>query len=503
MKQISWFVIATVLLMPLAFAQTAGSNTLGSRTLDLTVHVNNNHQPDETLVANVNDYEQHPEHWQGERLVEIAKAYGIQKNYPKAAEVYQLVLANFPNNTNAIRGLGNCYLVTKNYDAAIKQYEQGWSLGDGLSLLALANTYYASGRFQDLSTLVADLLKYQKLYAENDKQHEALNVLVWYSVKTDPSIGTNIFLKAIDGVTDSFILEREDTKGLVIYALETFGYQDRANHLKDEIDNRLIQVEATFNAGLAKFSRRDYAGAAADFTKVIEADPQRGKAYSELARAQCRLAQYRESITNFTKAIELGQQTWDVYCSRGISKQAIGDLMGSLDDFQKTIELNPQCGEGYAGLALAQYYKFQWRPALENFRKSLQYGASFSNTHAYIWLTRSRLGEKVEATKELTSHLKSVSTGESNLWSNIIQQYLIGEVSEDVFFQKAKSTAPTFEKIRAQQGEAYFFAGMKHFFDGDKTGAGDLLQKAVDTSIGTPEFFNARIQLNLFNWGGG
>jgi tetratricopeptide (TPR) repeat protein len=333
MKQIIWLVVATVLTGQFTFAQTAGSNTSGSASLDLTVHFTDKHQPDETMVANVNDYEQHPEHWQGERLVEIARAYGIQKNYPKAAEAYQLVLANYPNNTNAIRGLGNCYLATNNYDAAIKQYKQGWSLGDGLSLLALADTYFASGRFQDMAPLVTDLLKHQKLYSENDDQHEALNVLVWYSLKRDSSIGTNIFVKAIDGITDSFILERDDTRGFVIYALETFGYRDRANQIKDEMDNRMVQVEATFNAGLAKSNRGEYAGAAADFTKVIEADPKRGRAYSELANAQCRLFEYRESITNFTKAIELGQKTWVVYCNSGISKQVIGDLMGSLEDF--------------------------------------------------------------------------------------------------------------------------------------------------------------------------
>ncbi len=502
MKQIVWLILATALTGRFTFAQTAGSKTSDSSSLELTVHINNNLLLDEALVANVNDYEQHPEHWQGERLVEIARAYVVQKNYHKAAEAYQLVLASFPNNTNAIRGMGNCYLVSKNYDAAIKQYKHGWSLGDKLSLLALADTYSASGRFQDISPLATDLLKYQKLYTENDEQHEALNVLVWYSAKTDPSTGTNIFLKAIDGVTDSFVLEREDTKDLVFYALETFGYQDRVNQLKDEMDNRMIQNEAIFRSGLDKSSHGNYAGAAADFTKVIEADPNRGDAYSELARAQGYLLRFGESITNFTKAIDLGQKTWVVYCGRGISKQAIGDLTGSLDDFKKAIELNPKCGDAYAGLALAQYYAFQWRPALENFRMGVQYGTTFHESEAYIWLIRSRIGEKAEATKELNAHLLSIPTGETNVWSNIIKKYLIGAVGENDLLQKARYIAPNLKKINAQLCQAYFFAGMKHYFDGDKSVAADLLQKAVDTKMSTPEFFNARIQLNLWNWGG-
>jgi tetratricopeptide (TPR) repeat protein len=501
MKQIIWLIVATVLMKSFALSQLTNSNTDLS-SINLTAHTTNNQQPDETTAAKVKDYEQYPEHWQGDRLVEIARAYMAQKDYPKAEVVYQLVLVKSPDNTRAIRGLGYAYLFTQNYDIATKTFKRGWSLGDGLSLLALANTYYAMGHFQDIAPLVTDLLKHQKLYTENNDQHEALNALVSYSLKADSPIGTNVFLKAIDGIADSFILEREDTKALIICALETFGYQGRLNQLKDEMDNRLIQIESTFNAGLAKINRGDYAGAAADFTKVIEADSKRGRAYSELARSQCRLSQYHESITNFTKAIELGQQTWDNYCSRGISKQVVGDIIGSLDDFKRTVELNPQYGDGYTGLALAQYYIFASQSALENFRKGLQYGASFPNTQAYIWLIRSRLGEKVEATKELTVHVKSISAGEIDAWSNVIDRYLIGELSEDTFFQKAKDTAPTFGKVSAQLCQAYYFSGMKHFFDGDKAGAVGLLQKAVDISVSKLEYFNAKTQLHVMDLGG-
>lgn len=497
MKQIILIVVATVLTGLFASAQTIASNSAETSTFELTVTVNNTNQLDETAATKLNDYERHPEHWQGDRLVEIARIYMAQKKYPKAAEIYQLVLAKFPNNTNAIRGLGYAHLFTQNYDAAINQFKRGWSLGDELSLLALADTYVAMNHFQDIAPLATDLLKYRKLYSANDEQHELLNALVAYSVNADQPVGTNIFLKALDGVTDSFILERDDTRGMVIFGLEKFGYQDRANQLKDEMDDRMLRAEAAFQTGLAKYNRGDYAGAATDFTKAIGFAPKRGQAYSELAKAQGHLHQYKESITNFTKAIELRQDTWENYSSRGISRQAIGEIIDSFDDFKRSVEVNPQYGDGYVGLAVAQYYALQMQPALVNFRKALELGTTFQDAHAYIWLARSRLGQKSEATQELKTYLKSLPASEKNTWSITILRYLVGELDENAFFKAAKDTAPTSLKAMGQQCQAYYIAGMKHLFDGDKTEAVSLLQKAVDVSVNAPEYYYADLQLKV------
>jgi hypothetical protein len=80
------------------------------------------------------------------------------------------------------------------------------------------------------------LLKARALATNKDK-HEITNVLIIYSLNALPSADKELFLKAVDGLSDEFILERKDTAQVVIEGLKTFGFQERAAKLASTLNS--------------------------------------------------------------------------------------------------------------------------------------------------------------------------------------------------------------------------------------------------------------------------
>jgi tetratricopeptide (TPR) repeat protein len=183
----------------------------------------------------VQDYEKNPNGWEITNLFDVADGYTDQKKFNTAISIYQKILSVQPTNVIAMRGLGTCYFLTANYDAAIVQYKQGWDSGDDVSLLDLANMYIIASRISEIKSLVPDLLTVRKRMADSGEKHEITNVLIIYSLKGASPPDKNVFLKALDGLSDNFILASKDTTALVVPGLKVFGYQDRADKLAAEI----------------------------------------------------------------------------------------------------------------------------------------------------------------------------------------------------------------------------------------------------------------------------
>jgi tetratricopeptide (TPR) repeat protein len=204
----------------------------------LTVTTSNSPSADELnkfYVEMAQDYDHHPEHYRLDQLFGVARGYLAQTKYFQAIPAYIAYLGVQPTNTVAIRELGICFVKIQKYDQAASQFKQGWELGDDVALKDWANVYFMSGRFADIKPLVPDLLKIRDKINGNDNKHEIVGDLIIYSLNAKPSADKEVFLKAIDGLSDEFILQRKDTAQSVILGLKTFGYQERADKLAAEL----------------------------------------------------------------------------------------------------------------------------------------------------------------------------------------------------------------------------------------------------------------------------
>ena len=164
----------------------------------------------QSLIAG---YEVSPSDFHGERLLAVAISYSVEKRLTQARTVYQSFLRDYPNNARGLRGLASCYWDEGHADAAIPYLKKAWSLGDVYSLVPLGACYLATRNFDQMETLVPELLK------QKQRDQDAVSCLLAYALTTDPP-KEELISETIDALPDKDILARDDIAQQLATAVE-------------------------------------------------------------------------------------------------------------------------------------------------------------------------------------------------------------------------------------------------------------------------------------------
>ena len=189
-------------------------------------------------------------------------------------------------------------------------------------------------------------------------------------------------------------------------------------------------------------------------------------------------------MADFTKAIELNPHQANAYHNRGWIKNAKGDLDGAFADYSKAIELNPQNAKAFHGRGNLNYNLRHFAAALDDFRKECELVTALDYCHCRLWLSRTRLGEREAATRELRAYLESCPTEACDDWVSNIARFLSGQLAETDFLEMAENSATKQHQWRTC--EACFLAGTKRFMDGDKSTATEFFEKCL--AVGNKDF---------------
>jgi len=254
-------------------------------------------------------------------------------------------------------------------------------------------------------------------------------------------------------------------------------------------------AKAYFNRGGVKGAKGDLEGAISDYTKVIELKPDDAINYYNRGDAKRGKGDWDGAIADFTKAIELKPDYAFAYGNRGTAKQSKGDLNGAIADYAKATELNPKDFWTYHNRGCLRYNARDFPDALADFRKELELDSTNDYARFRVWMTRTRLGETEAATSELQTYLAGRTTGKPDDWASKVGHFLAGQLAEAELLAAAKNADQ--KKEAGHLCEAYFYAGSKRLFAGDKDAATDYFQKSIATDEkGYMEYTSAVAELN-------
>jgi len=229
----------------------------------------------------------------------------------------------------------------------------------------------------------------------------------------------------------------------------------------------------------SKMGDRD--GAIADCSKAIELAPSSALAYDMRGDLRREGGDLEAAIADYDKAIELDPTDWSIHTSRARARWMERDLERGLADCNLVIQRDPGNASAHSLRGYLEYDQHAWREALDDFRKACELehsGPPREYVRLRIWLIRSRLGEREDATKELAQYL---SSRPQNDWYSKNAKFLVGQLSESEYFQAAQSTIP---KTQTEQScEAWFYAGTVRLLDGDRKTAAAYFQKCLDTGV--------------------
>ncbi len=140
-----------------------------------------------------------------------------------------------------------------------------------------------------------------------------------------------------------------------VEAYEQGNYQAAIDALNEAIQQEVEQPDrAYYLLGISHLKLGELDQAIADYSKVIELNPDKVRAYYDRAVAKTELGNYEQAVADYDRAIELAPNNETIYLNRGIAKMKQGKLQQAIADYTQAIELNSELGDAYANRGITK-----------------------------------------------------------------------------------------------------------------------------------------------------
>ena len=257
-------------------------------------------------------------------------------------------------------------------------------------------------------------------------------------------------------------------------------------HIEEAIADydRAIEIAPTdylpyLSRGLAKEHERDLSGALVDFDRSIELNAKSAFAFGRRSHLKCALGDWEGAMKDVSQAMALKPDE-HAFNTRGWVKKVRGDLDGARADFEQAIKLNPRAGGGYANRGYIECLEGQWTEALIDLQQFCQLTKTDQEyVRLTIWRVRASQGKRAEADEELVSYLAVRKPGRRDDWAPNVAKFLLGQISEDELFSRAKAATP--KKLAGRLCEAWYYAAEKKLLAGDNESAAEYFRKCLET----------------------
>lgn len=137
---------------------------------------------------------------------------------------------------------------------------------------------------------------------------------------------------------------------------------------------KVIQLEpnyekAYYNRGLAYAKKGEYDKAISDYTKAIDLDPKDINSHVNRGVAYAKKEEYDKAISDFTMVINIDSINVMAYGNRGTAYAKKGEHVKAISDFTKVISLDLNCVMAYGNRGVAYAKKEEYDKAVSDFTK--------------------------------------------------------------------------------------------------------------------------------------
>ncbi|NCA93783.1 MAG: tetratricopeptide repeat protein [Sphingobacteriia bacterium] len=285
-----------------------------------------------------------------------------------------------------------------------------------------------------------------------------------YSERGTAYANMDKFDEAIDDYT-KFIELNIDFNNTESVDLET------RDGIKFFLNSYFNYVNVYYNRGRAYFDTKKFKKAIADFTKVIELDPNHVKAYNNRGRVYADTKKLEEAIADFTKVIELDPNHTKAYYNRGIVYDDIKKFDKAINDYDKVIELDHNNAHAYNNQGVVYHKIKNLKKARINFSKAIEldprYVDAYINRGAVFRDTK-RFNEAIADFTEVIKIAPSFFVAHSNRGAVYTDIQKFDEAIADC--TRAIELNPNYADAYNNRGNAYDYKQnfKKAIFDYDK-----------------------------------
>jgi tetratricopeptide (TPR) repeat protein len=138
-----------------------------------------------------------------------------------------------------------------------------------------------------------------------------------------------------------------------------------------------VQNAATYiDRGIAKYNRRDFDGAMADYNHAIQLDPQYAAAYNNRGNIKFAKGDLNGAMADYNHSVELDPKNFRAYNNRGLVKFREGDFDGAIREYNRAIELDPNYGLAYRNRGNEKRKTGDLNGAISDYNQSIKLGVT-------------------------------------------------------------------------------------------------------------------------------
>jgi tetratricopeptide (TPR) repeat protein len=185
--------------------------------------------------------------------------------------------------------------------------------------------------------------------------------------------------------------------------------EDVIDALIDRFENPVLaetDAEAYFNRALTRYELDDKQGAIADYTQVIQINPDHDVAYNNRGLVRYELGNKEGAIADLNRAILVNPCNSIAYCNRGVIRAELGNPMGAIEDYSYAIHVDPSCIPAYFQRGLARSQMGNKMGSIEDFSDVLSLNDQEASAYFYRGMARTKLGDRIGAIRDLKDAAK-------------------------------------------------------------------------------------------------
>lgn len=145
----------------------------------------------------------------------------------------------------------------------------------------------------------------------------------------------------------------------------------------------------------------DYAGAAVQWSKAVDLDPDDGKARYHLAYALDKQGQVEQAIEQYRKSVELDSSNSAAFASLSIALTRTGNVQEAITAAKQALALNPKDVATEGNLAASLLEIGQTDEAIEHIHTALELDPDFADGHNMLGIVLARAGTLDEGIEHL------------------------------------------------------------------------------------------------------
>ncbi|MEH2319442.1 tetratricopeptide repeat protein [Nostoc sp.] len=140
-------------------------------------------------------------------------------------------------------------------------------------------------------------------------------------------------------------------------------------------------IEQLFKQGDAAEVVGNNSQAETIWRKVLQVEPNNGKAYNNLGNALRRQGKLEEALASHQKALQLNPNDADAYVGIGNVLNAQGKIEEAIASHNNALQLNPNSATAYNGLGKVLYGKKQLDAAVAAYQKAIQLNSNYPEAY--------------------------------------------------------------------------------------------------------------------------